>query len=395
MCSDLRGIKWYYKIIGLAIISSIVQSIFISIILFKNKGYKHLLYDIPIYLFFFYVYDGTTVEEHGLYNSMIFLMIFILSTVFITYILYFIYFMTKRNHFSLLFIVFFIILLLIIYRFKPYDNCENWTKNINNILDNNSKDYPCTINIPKRCVLDKLGNIVDIPRYLRTECHLSGVRKNEKYIFMDIIKLAKHFKNAITKSKKFGYPITTTPDYFQKWYTDNSFASYVNAKTIIMNYYENEEIRKRRYKTDLPPEVILTFDDNDHGTITQKINFNKNVSEERKLISKNKKSLFKNIFMFYSDALFMKHFSRKLPKTTNFFKKSFKYNTNFSEKKFTTFEFLKFHVLMGFTVGNIYPMNYGFPPGGMEVRATEKGVSFVKYFKAKWICYWKCWNSMF
>ena len=381
MCNDLRGIKWYYKIIGLAIISGIVQSIFISIILFKRKGFKHLLYDIPIYLFFFYVYDGTTVEEHGLYNSMIFLMVFVVSTAIITFIFYFIYFLIKRNRFSILFLIFSFFLFLTIYKFKPYDNCENWTKSINNTLDNDSKDYPCKIQIPKRCVLDKLGNIVDIPRYLRTECHLSGVRKKEKNIFMDSIKLSRHFKNAITKYKKFGYPITTTQDYFQKWYTDNSFASYVNDKTIIMDYYENEELRKQKYRNELPPEVILTFDDNDHGTITQKINFNKNVSEERKAISKNKKSLFKNIFMFYFDALSNKHFSRKLPKTANFLKQFFKYNPNYSEKKFTAFEFLKYQALMGFTVGNIYPMNYGFPPAGMTTRASEKGVSFIKYLK--------------
>ena len=75
-----------------------------------------------------------------------------------------------------------------------------------------------------------------------------------------------------------------------------------------MDYYDNEQQRKKKYENVLPPEVILTFDDNDHGTISQKINFNKNLSDERKRISENKKSLFKNIFMFYLDALSFKHF---------------------------------------------------------------------------------------
>ena len=382
MCTDIKGMKWYYKVVTLSIVTGIIQSIFISLILFKNKGYKHLLYDIPIYIYFFYVYNGTTVEEHGLYNFMIFLIAFILSTFILTYLLYFIYFIFKRSKISLLFIIFVLSLSVIGYRFKPYDNCENWKKSINNTLDNDSKDYPCKIKIPKKCVLDKLGNIVDMPRYLKTECHLNGVRKNERKIFLDSIKSSQHFKNEVTKFTKFGYPITTTPDYFQKWVTDNNFATYVNEQTIIMDYYESkDEGVRNKYKDTLPPEVILTFDEKSHGTITQRINFNTKLSDERKKIAEQKNSLFKNIFVFYFDALSNKHFNRKLPKTANFLKKFFKYNENYFEKKFSAFEFLKFHSLMRFTVWNIYSMNYGFPQGVGQVRATETGVSYVKYLK--------------
>ena len=194
MCTDIKGMKWYYKVVTLSIVTGIIQSIFISLILFKNKGYKHLLYDIPIYIYFFYVYNGTTVEEHGLYNFMIFLIAFILSTFILTYLLYFIYFIFKRSKISLLFIIFVLSLSVVGYRFKPYDNCENWKKSINNTLDNDSKDYPCKIKIPKKCVLDKLGNIVDMPRYLKTECHLNGVRKNERKIFLDSIKSSQLLK---------------------------------------------------------------------------------------------------------------------------------------------------------------------------------------------------------
>ena len=382
MCTDIKGMKWYYKVVTLAAISGIIQSIFISLIFFKNKGYKHLLYDIPIYFLFFYFYNGTTVEEHGLYNSMIFIVGFLISTVLLTYILYLIYFIVKKKKFYLLlFILFLVFIISFGYKFKPYDNCPNWAKSINNTIDNDSKDYPCKIQIPKKCVFDRLGNIVDIPRYIKTECHLSGVRKNEKNIFLDSIKGGKYFYNAITKFKRFGYPITTTPDYFQKWNTENRFATYINEQIIYMDYYDNEQERNKKYENVLPPEVILTFDDNEHGTISQKINFNKNISDERIKISENKKSLFNNIFMFYLDALSSKHFNRKLPKTAQFLKKYFEYNQNFSEKRFSAFEFLKYHSLTRFTVGNIYPMNYGFPPGGQSVRATEKGVSFVKYLK--------------
>lgn len=194
-------------------------------------------------------------------------------------------------------------------------------------------------------------------------------KKKWKKIFFDTIKNGKYFNNNIIKFKKFGFPITLTPDYDQKWVTDNSFATYVNDKIIIMDYYEDEYERREKYPNELPPEVILTFDDNGYGKITQEINFNKELSEERKKLSENNVSLFKNIFMIYLDALSHKHFKRKLPKTTNLFKKYFAYNEDFSEKQFSAFEFNKYHALNRFTVPNIYAMNYGFPRG-TSVRAT-------------------------
>lgn len=380
ICTDIRGMQWYYKVVALALISGIIQGICMVLIFIRCKGYKHLLYTIPIYFLFFYFYDGTRVDEHGLYNSMIFIIAFFITMPALTFIFYFFYFIKKKSKISFLFIIFLIIIIIIRYKFSTYDYCENWTSNINSTIDNDSKDYPCKIQIPKKCSLDKLGGIVDIPKYVRAECHLPNIRKNEKQIFFDSIKNGKYFNNNIMKFKKFGFPITLTPDYDQKWITDNSFATYVNDKIIIMDYYENEYQRKRKYPNELPPEVILTFDENDHGKITQNINFNKELSEERKKLSENNVSLFKNIFMFYIDALSHKHFKRKLPKTTNLFKKYFAYNENFSEKQFSAFEFNKYHALNQFTVPNIYAMNYGFPRG-TSVRATEDGVSFLKYLK--------------
>ena len=380
MCTDIRGMKWYYKIVILALIAGIIQGIFITLVFIRCYGYKHLLYDFPIYFLFFYFYDGTRVDEHGLYNSMIFIIGFLATSFSLTFLFYFIYFIKNKSKISFLFILFIIIIIIIRYKFTPFDYCQNWASNINSTIDNDSKDYPCKIQIPKKCALDKLGGIVDIPKYIRTECHLSNIRKNEKEIFFDSIKGGKFFINQVTKFKKFGYPITLTPDYDQKWITDNSFATYVNEKTIIMDYYENKFQKDEKYPHELPPEIILTFDNDGYGTITQKINYNKKLANERKKISENKQSLFKNIFMFYMDALSHKHFKRKLPKTASLFKQYFAYNQNETEKKFSGFEFNKYHSLTGFTVGNIYAMNYGFPRT-YNTRATEDGVSYLKYLK--------------
>ena len=81
---------------------------------------------------------------------------------------------------------------------------------------------------------------------------MSNIRKNEKKIFFDTIKNGKYLNNNIMKFKKFGFPITLTPDYDQKWVTDNSFATYVNDKIIIMDYYEDEYERREKYPNELP-----------------------------------------------------------------------------------------------------------------------------------------------
>ena len=380
LCTDLRGMTWYYKIVILSLTAGLFQGIFLFIIFIRCKGYFHLIYDIPIIVLFFIIYDGTRVDEHGLYNSMIFIIAILLSTPILTFTFYFFYFIFKRSKISLLFFIFLLMIVIFRYKFSTYDLCENWNKTINSTIDNDSKDYPCKIKIPQKCSLDKLGGIVDISKILRTECHLPGIRKNEKKIFFDSIKYNKYFNNEIIKKNKFGFPITLTPDYEQKWITDNSFATYVNEKTIIMDYYENSKYKWKKYPYELPPEVILTFDEQGYGKITQKINFDKQLSEQRKKISENKKSLFKNIFMFYLDALSHKHFQRKLPKTTKLFKQYFAYNENYDEKQFSAFEFNKYHSIGLFTFENIYAMNYGFDKKTSR-KTAEKGISFIKYLK--------------
>ena len=97
-----------------------------------------------------------------------------------------------------------------------------------------------------------------MPRYFNTECHTRGVRKNEKKVFINSLKASKNINksNILETVKNFGYPITTTSNYFKRWPNDNSFATYVNEHTIILdennninnNFNENENI--------LPPEVI-------------------------------------------------------------------------------------------------------------------------------------------
>ena len=380
LCTDLRGMIWYFKVVSLSIIAGFIQGIFIFLLFVRCKGYKHLIYDIPIYLLFFLIYDGTTVDEHGLYNSMFFILAIILLTPILTFIFYFLYFLKQKNKISLLFIFFLLLIILIRYKFKTYDYCDNWSKNINSSIDNDLKEYPCKITPPKKCSLDKLGGIVDISKVLRAECHLPGVRKKEKQIFFDSIKYGKFFNNDVMKLNKFGFPITLTQDYDQKWITDNNFATYVNEKVIIMDYYENKIEKQNKYPHELPPEIILTFDEQGYGNISQKINYDSKLSMQRKKISENNNPLFKNIFMFYIDALSHKHFQRKLPKTAKLFKQYFKYNENYSEKQFTAFEFNKYHSLSEFTVANIYAMNYGYA-SGLHMKSQGDGVSFLKFLK--------------
>lgn len=76
------------------------------LILIRCKGFKHLLYTIPIYFLFFYFYDGTRVDEHGLYNSIIFLIGFFITMPVLVFIFYFFYFIKKKSKISFVFIIF-------------------------------------------------------------------------------------------------------------------------------------------------------------------------------------------------------------------------------------------------------------------------------------------------
>ena len=117
------------------------------------------------------------------------------------------------------------------------------------------------------------------------------------------------------------------------------------------------------------------FDENNYGIIKINVTRNETLSQERKIIAEKKHSLYNNILFVYVDAISRNHFQRKIKKLSEYIETFMPYNVNETEKKYTTFQFMKYNTVKSLTLPNIKSMFYG-------VELTEpEGVNLVKYYK--------------
>jgi len=377
LCSLTHKKGWYSKLIRYDIYSSIFFGTFISIILFRCKGYIHFLYSIPIFFYYFKRYQGSDADDHGLYNIIGFtitLIIYIPLSLFVLYILYFLY--KKQIKKFLIILIIFVLLFYKSYKVVyPNTTCNpNWPYGLNNTkIDNNNK-YPCKIQIPKVCGVEAY-NWLDVTSVFRPNCQIKSLRKIEKQRFFETNKNSKFINN---KYNHFGYPITTNDKFnIEKKPIDNRnmsvkyFYSLIHNNTIVMDKFNEINYPNTEY-----PEIELTFDENNYGKITQRINYNETLSKERKKLAENKKSLFNNILVIYEDTISRKEFLRKLPKTSKLIEKYMKYSKNITEKPITSFQFLKYHNIDKFTLLNSVAMFHGASRQRNEIRQ-----SFIKQYK--------------
>ena len=193
-------------------------------------------------------------------------------------------------------------------------------------------------------------------------------RKNkEKYLLYKDSNL----KN-IENLKKIGYPITINKNQEGKSSLyDWSLVRFVKNNLIDMNNLDALNKLKLREK----PEIILDYSKNSFGELKININFNKKLSEKRKLLENNFNS--NNIIFFFFDNLSRVHFYRQYKKTSNFLKKFFKYKGYTSNKiTYHAFEFLKYHKLDKFTLYNVIPMF-----SGVNFKSNYKKISILKDYK--------------
>ena len=377
LCTLTHKYSWYKKLIRYDIISSLFFGSFISIILFRCKGYIHFLYSIPIYFYFFKKYQGSDVDDHGLYNIIGFTIILIIYIPFSQFILYIIYFFYKKQ-IKKFFVILTIFIILFYKSYKivyPNTTCNpNWVYGLNNSKIDNNKKYPCKIQIPKICGVEAY-NWIDISNIFRPRCDLESLRKIEKKRF---IETNKHSKFMESKYNHFGYPITTNDIFnIEKNPKDNRnmtvkyYYSLIHNNTIIM-----DKFNEINYPNIEHPEIELTFDENNYGKITQRINYNETLSKERKKLAENKTSLFKNILLIYEDTISRKEFLRKLPKTSQLIEKYMKYSNNIKEKPISSFQFFKYHSVDKFTLINAVAMFHGASRAKNEIRQ-----SFIKQYK--------------
>ena len=372
-CILKRGMVFYYIIGVFSFISSVLYAIYISLTLYKRKYWIHYLYTLPVFYYFISNNTGANTIDHGIYNAIgWFFFLFLFISLYLLFCCLLELIRGKRYKTLVLFLGI-IITLIIIFNNLPGFSCDFWDLGLNNTRIHNDKDiYGCELMLPRenKCYLKKFDGVFDFSRIFGHSCQAEDLLNNEKKKLLSGLSY-KYF--GVSKLDHFGYPITTVNDDRYDVYKMEDleeFQKIVNRHIIKMDLYNKEN-----YPDEPKPEVEVFFDKNGHGTVKINITKNETLSQERKKIAEGKHSLYNNVLFLYLDSISRNVFQRKLHKTAKFIEQFMPYNLNEQEKKFTTFQFLKYNTLKGITMPNIKPMFYG---RGMD---QPDGVNLVKYYK--------------
>ena len=381
-CFNKKNYKCFFTLARLTLSSSIIiSSIFIFIITFK-KNKIHIFIVFNIYIFFFILDHEAGLVNHGIYNFIAFIITTFIIFVFLYYIncLKNLYKKTKYFILALYILIFpFVFLTFKIYKLNHF-NCKDWDKGFNNTyIDNNSKDYPCIMNIPKShsCYLSEIGPYFDLTPKYRPTCLNEKISISQTKIFYKSLNNIKFYN--LSKKKYFGYPLTNNEKFKIREYGNlcipgkKNFEKEIHKNIILMDLYNKN--KTKYYPNESKPEIYISFK-NGKGKIKIKVQKNHTLIEEREKISKKtrNKQMFKNVMVMFFDTISRAHFFRKFPKTIKFLNKFSKYETNYKKKSLTIFQFFKFNSINTYTLPNLKAAYYG-------VKANGKGIHFANHFK--------------
>ena len=132
--------KGFFGLIGGKIFfSSLLTSFLLSCFIYANKYYWHCSYMIAFYLFFFINFDGTKYSNHGIYNTLLFILFFsFFMSVF--GIGLFISWLYRKKHYLILYLLSIgLVMTYILYHNNKILNfsCEKWDYGLNNTRINN------------------------------------------------------------------------------------------------------------------------------------------------------------------------------------------------------------------------------------------------------------------
>ena len=181
--------------------------------------------------------------------------------------------------------------------------------------------------------------------------------------------MGKKEKKKIKNSNRFGIPRVTVLGNNENFFDKDFLMRYVQENIIDM---EKENIFNDSHPK---PEIEITFDKKERGTVHINVTKNETLINLRKKLE-NPNSLFDNIIVLYIDALSRNRFLSALPKTSQFINKFMAYNSEETEYgKFKSFQFFKYHSTGTFTQPNAQPMFYG------NSMFSGSGVQITKYLK--------------
>ena len=359
--------------------------------LYKIAYYKiylkfHLFVMIILYIILFFIDQNAQIVKHGFYNFIGFIIITILLSIISSYTFILKYFL-RKSKFIMIFLFAapfpFLFILYKVYK-RNHFFCGEWDKGLNNtFIDNDSKDYPCKINIPKNntCLIPEIGRLIDFTSLYRPTCnHTDYIKSQIKYFKRALHELRENisFYN-ISEKKIFGYPLT-----------NNEIYSYNACGTLVTPSIKNLEIELNKniilmdlflknktfyYKNELNPEIFVNLKSQKNKVIV-KVKKNNTLVKERKKISSKLKAnrSFENVLVIFFDTVSRAHFFRKFKKTVKFLEKFTKYEKDYNKKNLTVFQFLKYHSLNSFTNPNIKAAYFGSKYDG-------NGTHFANYFQ--------------
>ena len=351
--------SFFMKLFYDCIKSSLYIIFALFLIEFKICKIYQLFIIIIVYILFFITNRGQNLDGHGTLNAIVFIGSIIIGQIFIL-ILLFLRYIYNKNRIIVITLLFTILISgIIIYKEKIEDKikCKDWDIGLNNTkLDNNKEIYPCEIIFPnKRCFLNFLGPFLDLS--MNKSCLIRNEKEKKN---LKSVSTSKYIND---NTKRIGFPITTHKDNFNLKKQQNSKNLYNEIMNNLIDM-DNEELLKQLGEKE-KPEVVLDFSKNEYGNIHININYDKDLSKERKKLEKETEPLYDNIIYLFFDAISRKHFTRVFKKTSKFLDNFMKYEGYSNEKdksqKYHGFQFFKQHSFKEFTLGNNIPMFYGKP----------------------------------
>ena len=370
--SCLHNIKFIYEGINYCIKSSLLFLIVLFLIQLKITNYYNIIIVFIIFIEFIFKDRGSSFNHHGALNLLGFFVILITGELIILIIISYIKLITNKSIRIIFFVFLFLLFFFLFIKFKDKYYCKNWDRGLNmTYIDNNSKSYPCKIIIPKnKCLIDIFGPLLDFSRFI----NCNNRKNKEKHLLYDISNL----RNKTNNVKRIGYPITISkkPQSSTSLYDRKLFRFMKNNLIDMDNFDQLKKLSKRKR-----PEIILDYTKDPFGELNIQINFNKKLSNKRKLLEQNKNA--NNIIFIFFDNLSRVHFYRQYKRTSNFLKNFFNYegySTKKNKFKYHGFEFLKYHKLNKYTLYNVIPMFSGV---NFKFNSSHKMVSILKDYKKK------------
>ena len=361
-----NNMKWIYKKVIQLVISCELISFLVAIIIFNYSSKIHLIHIISVFSLFVNYRHDFNFFNHGMYNIIVFLLLFFLNLIVIIFFKLLIYFIKLKK--KLTFIrCFLIAILFIIYKCQiPDIVCDDWEKGLNNTsIDDNKEIFGCKIERPKYCEYKFFSPYQDFTKMLGINC--SFKQSNYRKIILEKSRSPYISKN----TKKFGFPSTN----------EGLVATIDGLDNKILKEYISDNLFDidNNWKNFSDPEIIVDFSKDSLGELIIDLKYNKTLSIERKKLENMNKPYSDNILILFLDSVSRASSLRQLNKTLKFFEKFISYeggfNENYPKEKFHSFQFFKYQSFEGRTAGNFPRLYYG------NKREAKNITRINKYFK--------------